>query len=142
MPQRLSTLVRNTPRKIVDVARKVKVAHFTERDVKRVTVDGRDVWEVAFQTSGTGESHRCVVRFIGPTIKQDALVWVSCDCEDFRYRLEYALTEKKSSDLLHAQAEPPRKTNPRMQTRLCKHLLKITGIIPQAQSFMRPQAAG
>lgn len=135
--QRLSTLVKNTPEHIVAASRKVRVTNFNQRSVNLVRVDGRDVWEIEYKTSGTGESHTCTVRFFGPAIKQDALVWVSCDCEDFRYRLEYALTQKKSSDRLYSTGREPLRTNPRLQTRLCKHLLKITGLIRQAQGYLR-----
>lgn len=135
--QRLSTLVKNTPANIQAASKKVRVAHFNEKGVNLVKMDGRDVWEVEYKTSGTGESHTCTVKFFGPAIKQEALVWVSCDCEDFRYRLEYALTMKNSSDRLYSTFRPPLKTNPKNLTRLCKHLLKITGLIPQAQNYLR-----
>jgi hypothetical protein len=137
--QRLATLVRNTPADKKTAANRVKVTHFTQGDVKVVQEEGRDVWEVAFKTSGSGGPHDCIVRFFSPRIHQDAIVWVSCDCDDFRYRIEYALAQKKSSEILHGNRRPPVRTNPKMQTRLCKHLVKIIGIIPLAQSYMEPQ---
>lgn len=138
--QRLATLVRNTPERIQKSAAKVRVTNFSSKSVRRTQVEGRDVWEIEYKTSGSGESHNCIVRFFGPTIKQDALVWVSCDCEDFRYRLEYALAQKKSSDRMHSNFNPPVKTNPKMETRLCKHLLKIKGIIPLALGYLKERA--
>lgn len=137
--QRLRTLLKNTPLAKRNAANKVKVTHFTERDVQIIQVDGRDVWEISYKTSGTGEVHNCAVRFYSPRIHMDAIVWVSCDCEDFRYRIEYALAQKKSAKIQYGTNRPPTKTNPKMQTRLCKHLVKIIGIIPMAQSYMEPQ---
>jgi hypothetical protein len=48
---------------------------------------------------------------------------VSCDCEDFKYRMEVALHAKGAADIKHSNGARPNVTNPDMDAGLCKHLL-------------------
>ncbi len=48
---------------------------------------------------------------------------VSCDCEDFRYRMEVANKRHGASRIIHSNGAQPVKTNPNRNPGLCKHLL-------------------
>jgi len=51
-------------------------------------------------------------------------VWVSCNCPYHMFYTEFALTKKKSSDLLYGNGKPPVIKNPRNIAFACKHVLK------------------
>lgn len=132
----LSALIRDSS-KVKAEARKVHVTSFDPRvDMRRVVLPEGEAWEVEWDTTGSGESYHCIMRFFAGVIYTGAKVWVSCDCDDFRYRLEYVLSQRGSSSILHSSGGPAQKTNPKGQARLCKHLLKIIGIIPQASRHL------
>lgn len=133
----LSHLVRVTPADKKKASRRVHVASFqAAQDVERGGGGTEAYWSVKFKTTGSQRSHTCEVRFHGSGIREMDPVWVSCDCDDFRYRLEYVLAQIKSASIVTARATRPTKTNPHMKPRLCKHLLKITQIIVQAQEHV------
>lgn len=96
-------------------------------------------WSVQYKTTGTGGPHLCRYKFYSEGVGKTVRVWVWCDCKDFKYREEYVLARKAdgSSSLINAKPRPPRVTNPRMEVRLCKHLLKITKVIPQVNEYLR-----
>jgi hypothetical protein len=48
---------------------------------------------------------------------------VSCDCEDFLYRMEVANHAHGAADIKHSNGKRPNTTNPHIRPGLCKHLL-------------------
>lgn len=49
--------------------------------------------------------------------------WCHCSCPDFMYRWEYVLSKYKgASTLINAMNKPPKITNPKNQTGICKHI--------------------
>lgn len=52
-----------------------------------------------------------------------AEVKLLCDCEDFKYRWEVALTRQKSSVKCFSNGKLPKKTNPHCIPAACKHLI-------------------
>jgi hypothetical protein len=60
---------------------------------------------------------------------------VSCSCPDFKYRRDYALYERGSSDLKFSTDEPPDETNPiiggKRNWGVCKHLFRCMQTIVQ-----------
>lgn len=138
MPQYLQTLIQSTPAKTFLESRSVKVVHFDLRTgVKRGMHEGRATIDLSWKTSGSGKPHACEMRFYADEVGRGEPVWVKCDCGDFTFRLEYALAEKKSSTVTQARPNPPSHTNPKMKTRLCKHLLKIIQVLPMVQTYIR-----
>lgn len=143
MPQYLQTLIRDTPAKTFLESRAVKVAHFDPRKgIKHGEHEGRQTIDLEWITTGHQRAHKCQMRFYSDEIGRGEPVWVMCDCGDFMYRLEYALAERKSSTVTQVQALPPKATNPKMKTRLCKHLLKIIQVLPTATAWVRRGGAG
>jgi hypothetical protein len=61
---------------------------------------------------------------------------VSCTCPDFKFRKDYALHEKGSSDLKFSTDEPPDETNPiiggKRNLGVCKHLFAVFERIVQS----------
>lgn len=94
-------------------------------------------WQARSGGGGKGIKHHvCSVRFydrLGTTSK----VVAECDCADFKYRWDYALFLRDSSDLAHANSQKPRITNPTVRGGLCKHLLRVVQIIPVAQEWIK-----
>lgn len=52
-------------------------------------------------------------------------VRLSCSCDDFMYRWEYALYIRDGAQILYGNGEPPVDTNPRMKPGCCKHLVAL-----------------
>lgn len=52
-------------------------------------------------------------------------VLVSCSCDDFLHRWEYALSKKGSARVSYGNGEPPVKTNPRLVPGACKHVIAL-----------------
>lgn len=50
---------------------------------------------------------------------------VSCSCEDFKYRWEYALKQSDNSVIKHSNGQPAVITNPTNVKGCCKHIIKI-----------------
>ncbi len=48
--------------------------------------------------------------------------WVTCDCNDFKYRWEVVLTGRGSSKLSNADNVEPNVKNPKKVAGVCKHL--------------------
>jgi len=139
MPSFLSSLIRQTPSEVQKRANKVHVIQFIpRRHVTRRGLGANSFWAVQYKTTGTGGPHTCKFKFYSAAVDKMVPVWVWCDCKDFKYREEYVLTKKAgSSSFIGAKPRPPKVTNPRMKVRLCKHLLKITKVIPQVQAYLR-----
>lgn len=50
---------------------------------------------------------------------------VSCDCEDFIYRWEYALARKRAAVIKLSNGKPPVVRNPRLIAGSCRHIGKV-----------------
>lgn len=140
MPRMLATLLQQTPAKVQQRARKVHVINFIpRRHITRRGLGENSFWSVQYKTTGTGGPHTCRFKFYSAGVGKTVPTWVWCDCADFKYREEYVLARKAggSSSIINAKNRPPKVTNPRMEVRLCKHLLKITKVIPQINEYLR-----
>ena len=139
MPFHLSTLINVTPKEVKSRASKVRVVNFVPKsNIMRRGLGKNSSWWVEYKASGTGKTHTCRFKFYSLTVARTAPVWVWCDCNDFKYREEYVLTKKadSSSSIISAKPNPPKVTNPKNKVRLCKHLLKITQLIPQVNEYL------
>lgn len=64
-------------------------------------------------------------QYTGRLSDRNVKVMVSCDCEAFMYRSEYALHYYKASLIHFSNGQPPNVTNPGLIPFGCKHLEKI-----------------
>lgn len=94
-------------------------------DIDIVKEKGITIREIKIQVKDSNKVHRCILRFFGK-ISTNTAVWVSCDCENFRYVWETSLTATGNSSIIHSTGERPRKRNPRLRSGLCKHLYKAS----------------
>ena len=60
-------------------------------------------------------------------------VRLSCSCDDFMYRWEYALFIRDGAQILYGNGEPPVDTNPRMKPGCCKHLIALIFLAKKRQ---------
>jgi hypothetical protein len=58
-------------------------------------------------------------------LNQSKEIWVSCDCQRFKYFWEYALWKRGASMIRFCNGEPPVEKNPRMWPACCKHLYVV-----------------
>lgn len=58
----------------------------------------------------------------GPLSDRGVNIKVSCDCEAFLYRSEYALTYYQASVIHFCNGQPPNTTNPGLIPFACKHI--------------------
>ena len=56
---------------------------------------------------------------------------LSCSCDDFMFRWEYALAMRDGAQILYGNGEPPVDTNPRMKPGCCKHLIALIFLAKQ-----------
>lgn len=52
-------------------------------------------------------------------------VYCSCDCEDFKWRLEVAFAMRGAAPIIYSNGEPAYLTNPKNIVFFCKHLLQL-----------------
>ncbi|QRE00046.1 hypothetical protein [Burkholderia phage BCSR5] len=66
-----------------------------------------------------------VIKFLDDKLN----VNVSCSCDDFLYRWEWALANRGASDIFYSNGQHPDVTNPGMIPAQCKHLVKLVETI-------------
>jgi hypothetical protein len=87
--------------------------------------------------STTGSRHRGYVKFSKPRHSSslgDVPCEVDCDCPDYRFRWAWTNKQKGSgrvgaNSMNQAHNRAPRKTNPRGEAGLCKHILAVKAYI-------------
>lgn len=76
--------------------------------------------------------HKIWIRDLdGKDILSSNKVWVSCDCDRFQFKWEYALTKKGASSIRFSNGEPPLTTNPRQIPAGCKHIYRVLAHLAQ-----------
>lgn len=73
---------------------------------------------------GTGKIHKVEARLYNPFGKTSP-TWVSCDCGNFRYTWEEALTDQQSSSDRYVGGPNKHVRNPKNIPALCKHLVRL-----------------
>ncbi len=73
--------------------------------------------------------HYCSYRpvdknYQGP-LSQCPAVLMTCNCDDWMYRFEYAAWYRGAAEILHGNGEYPESTNPSLKFSACKHLLLL-----------------
>lgn len=127
--RKLSGLRRSTPANIRTNARRVKVRLV---GIDKGTRKGKSYQEIHYEALDTSlprrdaQVHKCVIRYFGDKLSTSADVWVSCNCQYYRYVLEVANTAKGSSSIEYSTGARPRKRNPRLRSGLCKHLFRAS----------------
>lgn len=104
-------------REILRKARRVSVRFSAAEEVQD---DGATYREVRARAVGDTIPRHITMRFRGNGATSK--VWVSCDCEYFKYHCEVADTRRGSSDVIHSNGKYPRETNPRGVAHVCKHI--------------------
>jgi hypothetical protein len=70
--------------------------------------------------------HKTLVEAVHPGAGlYSGTVKVSCDCEDFWARWEYALNRNGAADIRFSNGQPPVEKNPRRVPGACKHVFKV-----------------
>lgn len=64
-----------------------------------------------------------------PLFSKSNRLIVSCDCEDFMYRWEYALAKRGAAVIKMSNGEAPISTNPRLVPGCCRHVGKVLSSI-------------
>jgi len=116
-------ILRNAPNKIMERARFVKVLKGPDRGLAK---DGKPELRfitISREVSSKKEPPRnSAVRLLSSNPER---VWVTCDCENFTFQWEYALTKHGASSIYYCNGEPAVITNPRNIPGCCKHIAKI-----------------
>jgi hypothetical protein len=71
-------------------------------------------------TSGDTVKYSTSITFI----KDDKAV-LSCSCDDFMYRWEYALAKKGGAEVRYGNGEHPESSNPTLIAGCCKHVIAL-----------------
>jgi len=102
---------------ILKKARKVSVRFGKPEEVKD---DGATFREVSARAVGDTRPRNVVMRFRGKG--STSKVWVSCDCEYFKFHCEVADARRGSSDVIHSNGKFPKIRNSRGVAHVCKHI--------------------
>jgi hypothetical protein len=79
----------------------------------------------AYKTGCSKSTYLTTIGFVDYTKNLQSTVWVSCQCDHFKYTYEYAMTQRGASDNIYAWQQPPVEKNPHMLPGCCKHILAI-----------------
>ena len=79
----------------------------------------------AYKTGCNKSTYMTTIGFVDYTKNLQSTVWVSCQCDHFKYTYEYAMSARGASDLMYAWHQPPVEKNPQMLPGACKHILAI-----------------
>ncbi len=81
----------------------------------------------AFVQSQNDPSKKYVVFIAGADANEDISsqksVFVTCNCDDYKYRFEYPNTLNGASAIINSNGEPTFNRNPTFRPGLCKHLV-------------------
>lgn len=75
-------------------------------------------------TPGGSDEYDTEIRFL-----PRGQVKLSCSCDDFLFRFEYALYRKGSADIRHSNGEPSHSTNPAFTPGCCKHVIALRELL-------------
>ena len=121
---KIPTLMKNTPEKSVLRAKDVKIVTRFSGTTGTDTPTLRFVTKSKFPTTAhVPPTHQTIVKMVGKD-----RVWISCECEDFSFRWEYALTQHKASSIIHSNGEPAVIRNPKNIPGVCLHLYKVLSL--------------
>lgn len=85
-----------------------------------------------------GESPRKHKQWIkdlsGKGLYNSTEIFVSCDCERFKFKWEYALWKRGASMIKFSNGEPPVTTNPNLHPAACKHCYVVLSDILKKKS--------
>lgn len=79
----------------------------------------------AYKTGCNKMTYLTQIGFVDYTKNLNSSVWVSCQCDYYKYHLEYVNATLGASDHIYAWQQPPRITNPGNVPGACKHILAI-----------------
>lgn len=113
----LRTVFRNTPANRFTLADKVKLVGV--KFGKSRSLNKPKVVCQAY-TSGDTVKYSTSLTFI----KGDKAV-LSCSCDDFMYRWEYALAKKGGAEIKYSNGEAPGNSNPTLIAGCCKHVIAL-----------------
>lgn len=113
-------ILRTTPANRFNSANHVKISK-----VKVSRRGGVPVKAVSKSSStGSSVSYESEIQFLtGNNVK------LSCSCDDFLFRFEYALYRKGAADIRHSNGEPPEVRNPSFTPGCCKHLIALREVL-------------
>jgi hypothetical protein len=120
MPLTFKTILRTTPANRFNSANHVKISK-----IKVSRKGGVAVKAVARSfTPGSSSSYDSEIQFLpGNSVK------LSCSCDDFLFRFEYALFRRGAADIRHSNGEPPEIRNPAFTPGCCKHLIALREVL-------------
>jgi len=120
MPLTFKTILRGTPANRFDSANHVKIS--------RVKISRKNGVPVSITsnsfTPGSSASYTSEIEIL-----PNRAVKLSCSCDDFLFRFEYALYRRGAADIRHSNGEPPDITNPAHQPGCCKHLIALREVV-------------
>lgn len=119
-------MVRYTPLKIRENRLKgCRVYFFNSEYFDRKEKGKRGLRIFAYKTGCNKHTYMTQIGFVDYTKNLKSSVWVSCQCDYYKYHLEYVNAKLGASDHIYAWQQPPVVTNPNMVPGACKHILAI-----------------
>ena len=110
-------MVKNTPKNIKKNSKDVKVS--VHSSLFKKLFSKNPILNVVTKTVTNGNKHQQKIKLQGKHY------WVSCNCENFKFQWEYALSLYGGTSIIYGNGESAEKTNPSNSPGVCKHLYKI-----------------
>lgn len=114
-------IARNTSQSRHDLSHQVKVLNLKFGLSKTVYPAGNLLGVARTYTPDTSYLRYTTSIEIWPGDK----VKLSCSCDDFKYRWEYALWLRNCADIIYSNGEPPLVNNSYFKPMACKHLIAL-----------------
>lgn len=106
---------------IVDLSRKVRIDRWLPYTAGHTLI--------CTTVSHHGSKHGQVINNLTPNSSiLTGKLSVTCSCQDYKYRWDYALYTKNASPGVASDKIPARINNPRNTPALCKHLFRVLSI--------------
>jgi hypothetical protein len=121
----LKKMIKNTPYNIIDKSSEKNILKVEKTLSKkgRTAVRAQVIREPKKNDKNKALKHDCWVIGLendGPVSSQKCMV--SCDCENFKFQWEYALTHYGASKIKYSNGMPSHITNPNLVPGVCSHL--------------------
>jgi hypothetical protein len=117
-------MIRYTPMNIrLNRKNNCRVYFYNSEFIKREGKRGLRTF--AYKTGCNQHTYLTQIGFLDYKLNLKSPVWVSCQCDYYKYQLEWVNTSYGASDHTYALNQPPVFTNPHMVPGACKHILSV-----------------
>ena len=131
MPLTMDQILRNTESERIQKARTTVRVHKLKLAVSKSTKLPLAITQT-FSIDRLADGSKKVNKYVSMMLfMANKNVKISCSCDDFKFRMEWALWRKGASDIMFSNGDPPDVTNPAQIGGACKHLVAMWDLLKE-----------